>query len=255
MNQQPDKLFREKLASYQKPAPASAWNKIEAGLAPKKETGLWWKIAASLLLLAVTTFILWPSTDSITDKPIATEVDKGMKPQQSTPLQKENAVEEKRNVASVEVNPEEKKAAPSIRKSTTLPVQLEVAENRNTSVGKTVQPEEVELVQEHRDSVYVAQQVTETPALPVNPQENIAPSLPRSTTLVITLEESSQYLEKNLEGDATGEEKNASTLRKLLKKANDLKNNQDPFGELRQKKNEILALNFKSEKQRGQNKQ
>ena len=41
---------------------------------------------------------------------------------------------------------------------------------------------------------------------------------------------------------------------KLLKKANDLKNNHDPMGELRQKKNEILALNFKGEKQRGQNK-
>jgi hypothetical protein len=40
-------------------------------------------------------------------------------------------------------------------------------------------------------------------------------------------------------------------LKKLLDKAEDM----DPFGDLRQKKNEILALNFRSEKnQRGQNK-
>jgi hypothetical protein len=38
-----------------------------------------------------------------------------------------------------------------------------------------------------------------------------------------------------------------------LQKASDLKSNQDPFGDLREKKNEILALNFKNEK-RGQNK-
>jgi hypothetical protein len=41
---------------------------------------------------------------------------------------------------------------------------------------------------------------------------------------------------------------------KLLKKANNLTSNQDPLGELRQKKSEILALNFKNDKQRGQNK-
>jgi hypothetical protein len=53
--------------------------------------------------------------------------------------------------------------------------------------------------------------------------------------------------------DATPEDKKPSTFKKLLSRAYDLKNNQDPIGELRQKKNEILALNFKKDK-RGQNK-
>jgi hypothetical protein len=54
--------------------------------------------------------------------------------------------------------------------------------------------------------------------------------------------------------EATPELKKPSTLKKLLDKAYDLKHNQDAFGELRQKKNEILALNFKNEKQqRNQN--
>jgi hypothetical protein len=253
MNQQPDKLFREKLASYQKTAPANAWNRIEAGLAPKKETGLWWKIAASLLLVAVATFILWPSTDPGT-KPIATEVDKGVaKPENTSPIQKENVAEDL-NVAKAEVHKEVQETAPSSKKSTTLPVQTEVAENKNASTNNLPQ-EPVELIQENHDSIYVAQEIVDAPTQPVPQPENVTPSLPRSTTLVFTREETSEYLVKNSEDEATPEDKNASTLKKLLKKANDLKNNQDPFGELRQKKNEILALNFKSEKQRGQNKQ
>jgi len=52
MNQQPDKLFKQKLENYQRPAPARAWSRIEAGLSKKNNKGLWLKIAASLLLLA-----------------------------------------------------------------------------------------------------------------------------------------------------------------------------------------------------------
>jgi hypothetical protein len=73
-------------------------------------------------------------------------------------------------------------------------------------------------------------------------------------TLVYTAKDVEEYLDKKSLAEATSDSKKSSTLKKLLKKANDLTNNQDPFGELRQKKNEILALNFKNEKQRGQNK-
>jgi hypothetical protein len=73
-------------------------------------------------------------------------------------------------------------------------------------------------------------------------------------TLVFTADEADGYLDKKALTEATSDDKKPSTLKKLLKKAHDLKNNQDPLGELRQKKNEILALNFKSEKERGQNK-
>jgi hypothetical protein len=71
--------------------------------------------------------------------------------------------------------------------------------------------------------------------------------------LQFSTEETNKYLDENAVAQATSEEKKSSTLKKLLKKANDLKSNQDPFGDLREKKNEILALNFKNEK-RGQNK-
>jgi hypothetical protein len=70
-------------------------------------------------------------------------------------------------------------------------------------------------------------------------------------TLSYTTEDVSTYLNKNIDDEATDDDKKQSTLKKLLHKANDLKTNQDPFGDLRQRKNEILALNFKNDK-RGQ---
>src|SRR5689334_10686778 len=59
MKQQPDKLFSDKLASYSRPAPTRAWDAIEAGLDKRSRKGLWLKLAASLLLLATATYVLW----------------------------------------------------------------------------------------------------------------------------------------------------------------------------------------------------
>ena len=87
MNQQPDKLFRERLEGFQKPAPASAWDKIETNLDKKSPAGLWWKIAASLLLFAVASYMLWPKTQT-TEKSLA------KKPEETKPLPtvKENEI-------------------------------------------------------------------------------------------------------------------------------------------------------------------
>ncbi|MBK9985297.1 MAG: hypothetical protein IPP15_23655 [Saprospiraceae bacterium] len=61
MTPQPDKLFREALEEFKRPAPASAWDRIETGLAQNKPIGIWWKIAAGMLLLLAASFILWPN--------------------------------------------------------------------------------------------------------------------------------------------------------------------------------------------------
>ena len=98
--------------------------------------------------------------------------------------------------------------------------------------------------------------VEQLPTMEVEKNDAVAihNSTPTHTTLIITTKESDEYLNKKELAQATSKEKKSSTLKKLLKKADDLTNDQDPFGELRQKKNEILALNFKTDKQRGQNK-
>ncbi len=72
---------------------------------------------------------------------------------------------------------------------------------------------------------------------------------PRNVTIVFTAEEvNEKYLAKNTEAQATPVGEETSGLRKLLDKAYDLKHNRDFLGELRQKKNEILAMNFKNDK-------
>ncbi len=65
MNQPLDKLFREKLAGYQQPAPASAWAKIAAAQQHNRKRLPWIKIAASLSILVITAYLLSPETEDI----------------------------------------------------------------------------------------------------------------------------------------------------------------------------------------------
>jgi hypothetical protein len=257
MNQQPDKLFREKLEGLSRPAPVNAWDKIEAGLDKKNNKALWLKIAASLLVISITGYILWPTLNQTPEKTIAVKsanekkvIEK--KPQEEVSaktstdkIESEPSTQEEKSETLVEVKGKKvvKKrmnnlpATPAIEKEkneTIVPIKEEVVPNLNETVAS----------------------VDETTTETIQPTEESTHTVASNTniTLVFTAKESNEYLNKNSLAEATSEEKKPSTLKKLWKKASDLKTNQDPFGELRQKKNEILALNFKNDKQRGQNK-
>ena len=58
MTSPPDKLFRQGLEHYQKPAPGSAWERIESGLDRKRNRIPWLKIAAGLLILIASTTVI-----------------------------------------------------------------------------------------------------------------------------------------------------------------------------------------------------
>ncbi len=58
MTSPPDKLFRQGLEDYQKPAPGSAWDRIESGLDRKRNRSPWMKIAAGLLIVIVTSAVI-----------------------------------------------------------------------------------------------------------------------------------------------------------------------------------------------------
>lgn len=66
-----DELFRNKLDHHRSEAPIGAWDKIEAGLPQKKKKGayFWLSIAASVCLIAVTTWLLWNPTDATQQAP------------------------------------------------------------------------------------------------------------------------------------------------------------------------------------------
>jgi len=249
MNQQPDKLFREKLEGYQKPAPASAWEKIAAAQAKKNTKGPWLKIAASLSLLAVAGYVLW-------------SVNSSSNTQQNTIT---NAEKEPVTASVPQDNSSKKELAEN--NSDLLPLaKSQPAVKRKSPNKKGIKSEQTQKVaiieetnvndQSLQSTNSLASETEPTPNQETSIEESQVTEKPvvQTVTMVFTAEDVDGYLDKKALAEATSEEKKSSTLKKLLKKANDLTNNQDPFGELRQKKNEILALNFRSEKQRGQNK-
>lgn len=253
MNQQPDKLFRQKLEGHSKPVPADAWNKVEARLKKNSNKGLWLKIAASITLLACASFFLWKKNSVDTLQHISqNKIDTNQKP-----------VQEKQNTLSVpkKVTPQKVTVPPAVIVPPSVSSKKQVSKQTHkksvTTHHKATSTKEIAVDE-------TQQEVATRPLEPVlNETEVATQTLVKEqsadevtgVTLVFTAEEMAEkYLDKKSFAKATSSGKKPSTLRKLLDKAYDLKNNQDPFGELRQKKNEILALNFKNEKQRSQNK-
>jgi hypothetical protein len=250
MNQQPDKFFRDKLDRYQRPAPAGAWNKIEAGLAKKNNKPVpWLAIAASLLLLAAATFLFWPEKKNTgqpaplaTDQknvPSHTPAGKNAEPESSTAVVKPKTLDEQASIAPYKPAPKKTEMKKQEAPAEDVMVADAGAEERMVTTSK-----EPSKIQKPSTEQPVAANVTPSTEQPEN----------KNIKLVFSAAESEAYLDKKSLAEATSSEKKSSTLKKLLKKAEDLKTNQDPFGELRQKKNEILALNFRTDKQRGQNK-
>lgn len=257
MNQQPDKLFHDKLSSYQRPAPARAWDKIDAELSQNSTTrsiGLWWKIAASVSVIGVAAYLLWPvASDSTVESSALTEAE--VKPQIQQPATNNISQPERGSEPTFIV--EEKVKSKSQKQNTTVTnkvVEVEVATNESPSATPLNQTDtETQTISIAENTV---EQNDTTVPLPADEQQTVIVNTSvehKPVRLVFTVTDSEEYLDKKALAQATDEDKDASTFKKLLKKAKDLKNNQDPFGDLREKKNEILALNFRNEK-RGQNK-
>jgi hypothetical protein len=260
MSQQPDKLFREKLEGFHKPAPAAAWNKIEAGLQKKNNTTIWLRVAAAVLLAAVATFLIWTNQRTPSGQ-IAADTNQNNKKESQTQDQKhdQTKVQEEQNRQPQQAQPSV--AITPVEKANRTKADLPPVKNIQTAEEPVVVEEPVieELVSfapvdnANDSSEIETANTTEEPLVSVNSIDE-EEKQDQSRVLVLSVEEvNAKYLDKEALAKATSAQKKSSTFRKLLNKAYDLKNNQDPFGELRQKKNEILALNFKSEK-RSQNK-
>ncbi|HTE33969.1 MAG TPA: hypothetical protein VK666_26495 [Chryseolinea sp.] len=246
MNKQPDKIFRDKLEGYQRQAPTSAWEKIALSQTKKKHRGLWIKIAAAILLVSVAAFVLWPSkpandlqlADQTKPKVSSPDIAAPLKAAPTTPKPNKAVTDESSSKSLAKHH----KASPMDKKKSSSPIKIE--QNHNGLPGEREQ-------QDNNNSA--AREVAVAPNVATKVEVNQPIEEHHSMTLVYTENDVSKYLNKKELDEATSDDKKSSTLKKLLKKANDLTNNQDPFGELRQKKNEILALNFRNEK-RGQNK-
>jgi hypothetical protein len=247
MKQQPDHFFQKQLHSATKTPRPDLWNRIEEEIERKKRIFFFRSIAAAILILSLGSYAYttWNPANSqiaqLNDKKIVDAL---------PPIRAQNE-----KTASLSDEKDDHQA-----KSESLP--LKVNSKNRALVRKEILKEKPEKVSEEiladnplKEVNYLKQDsIIESEGTEPNTTLAFKGSELKNLTIILTSDQTNQYLTKKTTTEATPEEKKTSTLKKLLQKATDLKSNQNPFGDLRQKKNEILALNFISDKQRGQKK-
>ncbi|MFN5554770.1 MAG: hypothetical protein ACOVOF_11165 [Chryseotalea sp.] len=243
---QPDKLFRDKLYNHSAQAPANAWEKIEKNLPVNRIN--WWAIAAMLtpLLLAGTYYYF--SLKEETKQTIA---------QQSTienPSNKEQT-DSKSNVTLDSIRANMEKETPL--KKNTEPNRTKPDKNKNVKKDKTDKRNNlpahiINIAKENyivsEENIVLPNNQPETKILTTSTEETKQTTTNTITLVYTTNDLREKYLLKKENKDATSESKDASSIQKLLQKAGELTTNQSPIAQLRSKKNEILALNFRNEK-------
>jgi hypothetical protein len=261
MNQQPDKFFRDKLLGYQQETPPNAWNRVSQNVTNRKRK-LWLRYAASILIVAACGVALFPL---LRDATVQTVAENNSTPEKREPSRQDTTLPDKPQddqTTSVE-DRHEPLAGPSLPEkppARTAPRKKpSPATNQASKSEGMIAAEQARAVAtEGVSKEMVTKDQSNLVAIKTDDQEPEPESVDdgqrKSVTIVFTAEEvNKKYLQKNEEAEATTDAKSTSGLRKLLDKANDLTTNQDLLGDLRQKKNEILAMNFKSEKQRSEN--
>jgi len=237
MKQQPDHLFHNKLENFQLRPSADAWSRIEAGLDKKSNKALWLKIAAGLLLFSIASVLIWKMQPNETDvlvntTPRVTEPT----PETAQPTQPEETavavVDENKKTEQEKEEKQNNRIAPAQRKQTpSFDQQLAVVESTEETSTEVIQPVTETLVAQVETT-----QVTET-------QNNTG------VYIVLTADEVNQkYLLPKPENEATPEGKKSSRIQMLMGVAMNLADGDGPFGDLRQKKDELFALNFKDDK-------
>lgn len=245
MSEQPDKLFHDKLHGYQKPVAPEVWKRISEAGPHRTRQIVWIRAAASILIITAAGMLLYPLIQHDRAPVAHTDDQTAPAPQSTSPT--ESLASESQ---STQENETEKDEASAITVT-----QSALAKNsplkRSSGISKQTTSEEPHEIVE---SAVPAQepQVTAEHVVTANLSPESPASAQRKTvTIVFTAEEVNQkYLSGKNEAHATSDEKQPSTLRNLLDKAQELKHNQDPLGEIRQKKDEILAMNFRKDKQR-----
>lgn len=213
MNNKVDKLFKEKLETHTLQPSAQAWEKVDSHLSKKNKMVVWLRVAAAIALLGAVTFVVVDFSEP--KKEIVKKKIEEPKTQED-PL----VVPEQKQVAEVPVK--KKSLQRSQPKRVVAPVIQEVQP----------EPEQVAIVEE-----------------PVAPVVVEAPKKERSITLTYSLPSiKKQQPEATETAVATVEEPKKTGFERVLEIAKEVKNADNPLGELREAKNDILAFEFKKDK-------
>jgi hypothetical protein len=231
MTSQPDKLFRESLENLQKNPSAAAWDRIEDELDSSSKKGMWYKIAASIALVAVATFILWPSNTF-------------------------NSEELSHNISSIDQSgsnthsPEQQKENTKIENQVPITAAQQHRTSKKKSITKSDIQNQIAKITE-QELIVNESLVAVTTTTPIDKSDEAITQAEPSVTLVYTANEmNTRFLKKNITPEATSDITKSSTIQKLIDVAYTIKNSEGSLGDLRLKKDEILALNFRESKQK-----
>lgn len=228
MTSQPDKLFRDKLENLQRPAPTGAWDRIENNLVRPAHKLLGVRVAAGVALLAAATIVLWPS-----EKP---EIEIAKIPTVNPSAKKDTSQQRL-----------DKKTKEDVLQQQAEPV-VPWKETKTVTLAKT---EKQLPAQQNTNAIQypaITHPVPETNELIAEVELPLEKEL-KSKTIVYTADEvNSKFLKKKLPPEATPDNKEASGMQKLIGLAYAAKNSDAPLSDLRQKKDDILALNFGKKK-------
>ena len=260
MTSYPDPLFREGLEHYRKPAPASAWERIESGLDKKKHRSPWLKIAACLTLLIATMFMLFHSNQ--TDTTLATTTKKTT----AVTLNPDAAITDATGRQEIG----DRKQEAGDRGQETGDRRQEIGSAQQTLTKKRITNSfQLTNVQKSEKLIESVSQIGETPIASLNETNEKTTSPAQLTTVeertdVVRVDASTdtrgtsisysadmvneRFIKKECAVEATPEKKNASGLQKVIEKALDLKNEESLLGDLREKKNDLLTINYPAKK-------
>ena len=285
MTPSPDPLFRNGLENYQKPAPASVWDRVEAGLDRKRRKSVWLKVAAGLFLLIATLTVFWqydPTDTSVaaiskesTPVTLKTDTIVSVAQEAAKPSLRESSVVSREvramgNSQHSQVNSIVERSrnnhADVVYES--LPV---VGRSRNEHLKSSLQSavgskqstvSSQQLAVGSQKSVNTLNDIQ--PITLTEPEEITAELTPmnsnvgsgsdvivqqKRTSINYTSEEvNEKFIKKEKVAEATPAKKNTSGLQKVIDKALDLTNEGTVYGELREKKNEWLSFTMLSNK-------
>lgn len=242
-----DELFKKKTEGYQKEPSAEAWNKIHRNLHPRSKVPVW-QIAASILLIAGVTAVIYlqmnhegnqPPVIAGTDPVDSAKTEIVPAPQENNlALGTENA--EKQEMETDTANNQSVK--PALPKPIKTP-DIQVAENNQktaTEHKEQIQPEIQETL-DSKDALAYAEEIPVNPIKEAEEENSIAKSTQKRPTVTIVYQKSdtaSAAVAQNKEKESK------EGLGKIFNLAKDLKNGDLNLSEIRDVKDELLALDI-----------
>ncbi len=243
MIMQPDKLFRDKLEGFQIDTSSGVWSRVESGLESTPSRALWTKIGAAVLILTVSSVLIWNYTNPDHQNKIVTQIP--IKEIENTI--KESPVNSTKEIIGNQVSPitVNKQVTKNIHTPKINPPSADIAEH--TIAGETDK-------NNFQESLPVSEIISpsidtkiaeETSTLP--PQKPVEKSTP--VYIVYKAEDvNKKYLRKQPKADTISSEKKLSPFQTIVGIAYNVKTGESGIRNLREMKDEIFTLSFLDDK-------